>query len=334
MQRWKHLFVIILNPILKKRIMQKKLLAVFLCIPFVLFSQKSISIIPQPVSVKQTEGSFIFSQNTGLVFDTKDAELQSAAHFFVIQVKNVSGLSLQMNKQTRSSVILKIDPKKDANKEAYQLSVTPSSIKIVANNKAGILYGMQSVLQTLPSIRTNQTLEVPCMEITDQPRFKWRGMHLDVSRHFFSADVIKEYIDLMAIYKMNIFHWHLCDDQGWRIEIKQYPKLTQVGAWRVDRTDKVWGDREPAKENEPVTYGGYYTQQQIKEIIAYAAERNITIVPEIEMPGHSAAALAAYPQFSCSQQPQLVVTGGNILKVFNLIIVPVTIAHTFSFKIF
>jgi hexosaminidase len=136
-------------------------------------------------------------------------------------------------------------------------------------------------------------------------------MHLDVSRHFFGPELIKEYIDLIASYKMNVFHWHLVDDQGWRIEIKKYPKLNTVGSWRVDQTDKIWGSRPQAKQAEQPTYGGYYTQQQIKEIIKYAAERNVTVVPEIEMPGHVASAIASYPELCCTQQPQLPLTGGN-----------------------
>nr|WP_246186399.1 family 20 glycosylhydrolase [Phnomibacter ginsenosidimutans] len=136
-------------------------------------------------------------------------------------------------------------------------------------------------------------------------------MHLDVSRHFFGPEVIKQYIDLMATYKMNTFHWHLVDDQGWRIEIKKYPKLTSVGAWRVDQNDKVWGSRPQAKPGETPTYGGYYTQAQLKDIVAYARQRNVTIVPEIEMPGHVASAIAAYPELSCTQQPQLPLTGGD-----------------------
>jgi hexosaminidase len=140
-------------------------------------------------------------------------------------------------------------------------------------------------------------------------------MHLDVSRHFFSADVVKQYINLMAMYKMNTFHWHLVDDQGWRIEIKKYPKLTSTAAWRVDQNDKVWGSRPQAKPGEAATYGGYYTQEQVKEIIAYAKTRNVTVVPEIEMPGHVASAIAAYPQLSCTQQPQLPLTGGNYNNV-------------------
>ncbi|MFZ1799899.1 MAG: family 20 glycosylhydrolase, partial [Chitinophagaceae bacterium] len=182
--------------------------------------------------------------------------------------------------------------------------------KIIANTKAGIVYGMQSLFQTLPQIRTNAAMEIPCMDVLDYPQFKWRGMHLDVCRHFFSPDMVKEYIDLMAAYKFNTFHWHLTDDQGWRIEIKKYPKLTSVGAWRADRTGIPWDQCQPTQPGEASNYGGYYTQKQIRDIVAYAAERNITIVPEIEMPGHSAAAIAAYPWLSCTQLPQAMITGG------------------------
>jgi len=174
---------------------------------------------------------------------------------------------------------------------------------------------MLTILQTLPQVRTNAALQAPCMQVVDQPRFKWRGMHLDVSRHFFSSDFIKEYIDLLSAYKMNTFHWHLTDDSGWRIEIKKYPALTAIGAWRVDYTDMAWGSRPQAKPGEIPTYGGYYTQEQLKEIAAYAKIRNVTIVPEIEMPGHAASAIASYPQLSCSQKPQLPLTGGNYSNI-------------------
>jgi hexosaminidase len=191
------------------------------------------------------------------------------------------------------------------------LNVTPKSITISANTHRGLIYGIQSLLQTLPAIRTNAALQVPCLEIVDYPRFAYRGMHLDVSRHFFGPEFVKTYIDLIASYKMNTFHWHLVDDQGWRIEIKKYPKLTSVGAWRVDQNDIAWGSRPQAKPGEAATYGGYYTQEQIKDIIRYAEERNISIIPEIEMPGHVASAIASYPYLSCTQKPQLPLTGGN-----------------------
>ena len=191
------------------------------------------------------------------------------------------------------------------------LNVTPDAVKITANTNKGLIYGIQSLFQVLPQIRTNAIMAVPCMQVKDYPRFKWRGMHLDVSRHFFSVDMVKEYIELLAYYKMNTFHWHLVDDQGWRIEIKKYPKLTEIGAWRVDQNDKVWSYRPQAKEGEEATYGGFYTQEEIKDVVKFAAERGVNIVPEIEMPGHVASAIASYPELSCSQKHQLPLTGGD-----------------------
>jgi hexosaminidase len=195
-------------------------------------------------------------------------------------------------------------------KEGYLLTVTPARILIRANSSAGLFYGVQTLLQTLPAIRTNALPAIPSMEVRDYPRFPWRGLMLDCSRHFFSPAAVREFIDLLAAYKMNTFHWHLTDDPGWRLEIKKYPKLTGVGAWSIDRWGKTWGDGQPAGEGEPATYGGYYTQEQVREIVAYAEARHITVVPEIEMPGHSMAALAAYPEYSCEQKKSFVLAGG------------------------
>ncbi|MEO8416397.1 MAG: family 20 glycosylhydrolase [Ginsengibacter sp.] len=279
--------------------------------PFLLFAQQTVNLIPQPVSLKVTEGSFIIDGNTAIKFSHAPKELLAAANFFSSYIKNISGYSLPLHKPNSRHIELKIENLKDIGDEGYQINVSPSSIVISANTKGGIIYGMQTLFQTLPAIRTNAALKVPCMQVTDYPRFKWRGMHLDVSRHFFSPELIKEYINLMASYKMNMFHWHLVDDPGWRIEIKKYPLLTKVGAWRVDETDKDWSSRPQATPGEAATYGGYYTQEQIKDIIKYSTERNVTIVPEIEMPGHVASAIAAYPALSCVQQFQLPLTGGN-----------------------
>jgi hexosaminidase len=196
-------------------------------------------------------------------------------------------------------------------KEGYQIKATAKKVEVTAPTEAGAFYAVQTLLQQFPAIRTNALLQIPVMELKDQPRFAWRGIMLDVSRHFFGPELIKEFIDLLATYKLNRFHWHLADDPGWRIEIKRYPNLTQTGAWRVDQNHLPWGERPQPKPGEKPTYGGYYTQKQIREIVAYAAARNVTIVPEIEMPGHSAAAIASYPWLSCSQQPQLPMTGGN-----------------------
>lgn len=295
--------------------MNKKTL-LFYCMfaPFILRAQQPVAIIPQPVSLQLKGGAFSIDNTTSLSFDSNTKDVKAAADFFAACIRHISGYTLPLNGKSNKVIVMKIETIPAIGAEGYQLSVAKNAITIKANTKSGIIYGIQSLLQTLPAIRTNAALQVPCMEITDYPRFKWRGMHLDVCRHFFSPDMVKEYIDLMAEYKMNVFHWHLTDDQGWRIEIKKYPKLTSAGAWRVERRGKTWGDKEPQKEGEAATYGGYYTQQQIKDIVAYAQERSITIVPEIEMPGHSAAAIAAYPQLSCTQQPQFVVAGGQYPK--------------------
>ena len=282
-----------------------------LLLPLSLVAQKTVSIIPRPVSVEVKDGCFVIDEQTNLAFNDKQKELLPAAKFFISMVNQISGRTISMNQKKAKNITLVIESIAQVGDEGYVLDVTGTSIAIKANTKVGILYGLQSLLQTLPAIRTNATLEVPCMSITDYPRFKWRGMHLDVSRHFFGPEIIMEYIDLMATYKMNVFHWHLVDDQGWRIEIKKYPLLTKTGAWRVDQTSQPWDSRPQAKAGENPAYGGYYTQDQIAEIIRYAAIRNVTIVPEIEMPGHVASAVSSYPELSCRQKPQLPLTGGN-----------------------
>mgnify|MGYP001554227875 CR=1 FL=1 len=291
--------------------MKKKLVTLLMVIiPFIGITQQKISIIPKPVSLTEEEGHFSIDKNTSIIFNTKENELHHAAHFFNEYLKNISGDVLSFNLKKNKSIELLIKKTPAIGEEGYLLNVSPKKIQIIANTKAGIIYGMQSLFQTLPEIRTNAELQVPCMKITDYPSFKWRGMHLDVCRHFFSPEMIKEYIDLLSEYKFNTFHWHLTDDQGWRIEIKKYPKLTSVGAWRADRRGIPWSECKPTQPGEAATYGGYYTQEQVRDIVAYAAERNITIVPEIEMPGHSEAAIAAYPWLSCTQQPQTTITGG------------------------
>ncbi len=290
-------------------VLKKTVLLLLLVTSVLINAQQQPSIIPKPVDLKMGNGHFTIDGNTAIKYKKSQKELKATAHFFASYIKNISGFSLKSNKATAKKIEFVID--KDIPEEGYQLYVSPTTIVIKASGSKGIFYGMQSILQTLPVIRTNAALEVPVMQVNDYPRFKWRGMHLDVSRHFFGPDVIKEYIDLMASYKMNVFHWHLVDDQGWRIEIKKYPKLTEIGAWRVDHTNLNWRERPQAKEGEQPTYGGFYTQEQIKDIVKYAAERNITIVPEIEMPGHVASAIASYPQLSCTQLPQLPLTGGN-----------------------
>jgi hexosaminidase len=186
------------------------------------------------------------------------------------------------------------------NAEGYQMEVTSGHIKITANTRTGMFYGLISILQMMqPSQDGEGAFTVPACTIVDHPRFAWRGMHLDVCRHFFGKEFIKKYIDLLALHKMNTFHWHLTEDQGWRIEIKKYPKLTGIGAWRNGSMIGRYSDHQ----FDTIRYGGYYTQDDIREIVKYAQSRHITIIPEIEMPGHALAALASYPEFSCTGGP-------------------------------
>lgn len=290
--------------------MKKYILLLVFC-PSLLFAQQKANIIPVPVSLQVNEGSFVIDKNTAVKYNQASKDLKPAVDFFISALNDISGTSIPVNAKKQKYIRLQIEKNTSIDDEGYILDVTPTSISIKANTKTGILYGLQSLLQTLPAIRTNAILEIPCMKIIDYPRFKYRGMHLDVSRHFLGPDMIKEYIDLMAAYKMNMFHWHLVDDQGWRIEIKKYPNLTKTGAWRADYTNLVWGSRPQAVKNDAPAYGGFYTQQQIKEIVKYAAVRGITIIPEIEMPGHVASAIASYPALSCKQLPQLPLTGGD-----------------------
>ena len=250
------------------------------------FSQQ-VNIIPRPVNLEIREGNFIIDKQASLKYEVSNKELQSAALLLRNFINDVSGIRMPVNARMKKAVELQFvkDPK--LGNEGYRLSVDNHRIRIQANKKGGIIYGIQSLIQMMPAIRTNAVLRIPAMEITDYPRFSWRGMHLDVCRHFFSVETVKEYIDLLSLYKFNTFHWHLTDDQGWRVEIKKYPKLTQVGAWRGVRKGIPWDESEPSVPGEPLTYGGYYTREQIRDIVKYASERNITIVPEIDVPGHS-----------------------------------------------
>lgn len=294
-----------------KPLFRTSLILILLCAGLTGFTQQKVSIIPQPVSLRLLEGNFVINSETSIRLDGDKKVLKPASAFLQSYIRGISDYELQVKKNNFNTITLKIINNPVIGAEGYTLTVNKDGIQIASNERAGIIYGMQSLFQTLPQVQTNSALSVTAMEITDYPRFKWRGMHLDVGRHFFSAEMVKEYIDLIAAYKINTFHWHLVDDQGWRIEIKKYPALTAVGAWRVDQTDRPWDIRPQARPGQEATYGGYYTQKQIKEIIAYAAVRNVNVVPEIEMPGHVASAIAAYPNLSCSQRLQLPLTGGN-----------------------
>ncbi len=262
-----------------------------------------VNILPLPVSVKMNKGVFVLDCRTKII-PTKYTYL---TRYLQSQISMLNSLNLNIGDEddiVKTNLIkLTVDTTLKMGDEEYKLVVSPSSCEIKAKTQNGLFYGIQSFLQLLPVHPVTQC-EISCIEISDFPRFKWRGMHLDVSRHFFPKEFIFKYIDLLAMHKMNVFHWHLVDDQGWRIEIKKYPRLTEIGAWREDETGKPWNNfvvttNDPSKK----LYGGYYKQSDIREIVKYAEERQITIVPEIEIPGHCSAMIEAYPELSCSGRP-------------------------------
>lgn len=266
-----------------------------------------ISIIPEPRSIVYTKGSFTFSPTTKIITKSDDSRVQATGIFLKESLKDIyKPETAGADSDNGESSILIIDNggEKTQGQENYELIVTQNEITITGSS-AGLFYGIQSLLQMIPlePSTTNQFV-IPCCEIKDEPRFSWRGMHLDVSRHFFGPDVIKRYLDLMAMYKLNVFHWHLTDDQGWRIQIDKYPLLTEVGAWREGTGTEPWSYfvNKAAMEGKP-KYGGFYTKDEIRDIIEYANDRYITIIPEIELPGHSWAPLLAYPELSCTGVP-------------------------------
>lgn len=278
------------------------------------FVESDIQVIPKPETLKLNEGNFQFNKNTA--FFITDENQQKAAQILIDKFKAAQGWDLKtVNSQPKSNFI-QFKTSKDISEEGYKLLVENDVITIEASDFNGFLYGIQTLRQLLPvAIESKTKIEntdwiIPNIEIADNSRFKWRGLMLDVSRHFFQKEYIKETIDRLAFHKMNTLHLHLVDDQGWRIEIKKYPKLTEVGALRVDQEDKPWNGRYTPELDEKATYGGFYTQEDIKEIVAYAKSRGVTVVPEIEMPAHVTSAIASYPEFSCLEKPVPVPSGG------------------------
>ena len=272
----------------------KRPIFLLLVFPFFGIAQQPVNIIPQPVSVKYLQGNFVLSANTSVHYNVQQKDVKASAEYLASQVKNIAGFVLPVNTLRPTTIQLSVEKLAVSGEEAYTLDVAPKKIAIKANTKTGIIYGIQTLLQAI-SVGKENAMEIPCMSITDYPRFKYRGMHLDVGRHFYPVSFIKKYINFLATYKFNYFHWHLTEDQGWRIEIKKYPRLTDVGAWR---NGTIIG-RYPGRGNDKKREGGFYTQEEVKDVVKYAAERFINIVPEIEMPGHGSAAIAAYPYLSC-----------------------------------
>ena len=261
----------------------------------------NLGIIPAPQDITIKEGYFIIKANTAIQYET-EAD-RKIAEVFQALVREKEGFQLPVAKNfakaPESVIIFNTNETKEGLEEAYQLSVNQNNITLNGQEK-GVFYAMQTLSQLYLTNLENH--KIPQCDIKDQPRYAYRGLHLDVGRHFFSVNIIKKYIDLMANYKLNNFHWHLTEDQGWRIEIKKYPKLTQIGSLRAQTLIGNYHDRMPQWfDGEP--YGGFYTQEEIKEVVAYAETKYINVIPEIEMPGHSMAALAAYPELGCGDHP-------------------------------
>ena len=257
----------------------------------------------------------MFNEQTKLLVSGKE-EL-SAVHYLQKKFFSSSGLKLERvqkdGSEDKNAVVFIRDDSFD--KEAYRLVVNERGVRVTAGDSSGFLYGVISLLQLLPKeIESDNVQEaswaVPQLVINDRPRFAWRGLMLDVSRHFFEKDYIIQTIERMAAHKLNVLHLHLIDDQGWRLQIDKYPKLTEIGAWRVDREDLHWNARSIKRDGDTLKYGGFYTKTEIKEIVAYAQSMGIEVVPEIEMPAHVTCAIAAYPEFSCKQVPVEVPSGG------------------------
>lgn len=255
-------------------------------------------VLPIPISQVNHEGFYTLDNTTKLVFDSS---FQQVADFLKTYIEQGSNITLNAAKST--NLISFVKNPKIINPEGYELKISTDKITITASAPAGAFYAVQTLRQLLPvqfenGSYQNEEAKIPNMTIKDAPRFKYRGMHLDVGRHFFSVAFIKKYLDMMSLLKMNTFHWHLTEDQGWRIEIKKYPKLHEVAAFRKETLIGHYSDQPQRYDGK--TYGGYYTQEEVKEIVSYAAARQIDVIPEIEMPGHSVAAISAYPELGCT----------------------------------
>ncbi len=261
-----------------------------------------LAIVPLPASIEKRAGAIELADATAILA-SPDRSVQKSASFLAGYIEDAGGPTLPVKPlagaRPKDALVLALDPKAPAGRESYTLVIGKDGVLLRARGPEGIFRGTQTLRQMLLSAKAagEKKLSLPFVFITDAPRFAWRGLNLDCSRHFYTKKDVMRYLDLMALYKMNVFHWNLVNDQGWRLEIKEYPKLTEVGAWRSEGGKK---------------YGGFYTREDVREILDYAGERFITVVPEIDMPGHSQAALAAYPEYSCTGGPFTVSTRWGI----------------------
>lgn len=282
-----------------------------------------INIVPAPVSVTKGQGSWKMNATTAIAYPKGNADAQRVAEMLAQKLSKPSGYVIKAAggaTNTNATISLKLNAKEDSRlgKEGYSLKVDSKGITIAANQPAGLFYGVQTLLQLFPSeieSRTKTTVNwiVPAVDIVDYPRFAWRGLMFDVSRHFFNKTEVKQFIDDMVRYKYNLLHFHMTDDQGWRIEIKALPKLTEVGAWNVKKvgTFNYFSNPEP---NEPRNYGGFFTHEDIKELVQYAKDHFVDVLPEVDVPGHSMAALAAYPELASTPGPFQVNSGEKFME--------------------
>jgi hexosaminidase len=290
--------------------------------------KEAYQIIPRPLHLTMLKGQFLVDSNTKIV---GNEGLKVEGDHLCKLLGLATGKSLKYQSSgAAGNIILKLDSG-IINNEAYKLSVTSNKITISGKTPTGVFYGIQTLRQLMPveierGKKLSSELLIPAVEIEDEPKFVYRGMHLDVGRHFFDTEFIKSYIDLLAMHKMNTFHWHLTEDQGWRIEIKKYPKLTEIGAWRKETLIGHLSEGDKPLMYDGKRYGGFYTQDEIREIVTYAQERHVTIIPEIDLPGHSLAAIAAYPELGATGEQYEV---GTKWGIFPQIYAPTEETFTF-----
>ncbi|MFA0964438.1 beta-N-acetylhexosaminidase [Roseivirga sp. BDSF3-8] len=280
-----------------------------------------VTVIPEPVSITTYSGSLSMDHTWGIYTKDEEIETDQVATYLQGLLQPATGYEWPLargNKKEGIHLRLYGQRNEEIGEEGYRLQVTNDGVYIRANTPKGLFYGVQTLMQLLPPEIDSQEVTtinwtLPYVDITDYPRFGWRGIMLDVSRHFYTKEEVKQLISQMARYKYNRFHWHLTDDQGWRVQIEGLPGLTETGAWRVERYGK-FGERKPPQAGEPTPYGGYYTPQDIQEVIAYASKHHIEVMPEIDVPGHSMAAIASYPELSVTDSPAYVNPGSKFVN--------------------
>jgi len=285
--------------------MKRLTLSLFICvcgIAMAFAASADYNVVPRPQTITLAKsGEYLLDETKLVVYPADNADMERNARFLVDYIKEMTQINVssavQNKKNVKGNISLSLN-QKIANPEGYTITVDKKGVNIAGATAAAVFRGIQTLRKSLPIVKGETSVALPFVNISDAPRFAYRGMHLDCARHFFPLEVVKDYIDMIALHGMNKFHWHLTEDQGWRIEIKKWPKLTTVGAWR---SGTVISRNTPIEDG--IRHGGFYTQDECREIVKYAADRYITVIPEIDMPGHMLGALAAYPELGCTGGP-------------------------------